>query len=196
MTSALVVDDLQTGRTVLRAALEKRGWDVKTAANLAEALAIDPPPSLVVADLHLPDSRGLVTVDRLRRAYPAATLLFTSAASDEPELVQAMQAGGLVLHAKGPPLDWLPEAGMTDSIEAAFGPHWPTKLIAALAAAITALGWAYVGAQKQQLVDELGRLTVIVDRQQDTVNRQQEALHAIRTDLAIIAARLGRAEAR
>jgi CheY-like chemotaxis protein/nitrogen-specific signal transduction histidine kinase len=66
---ALVVDDLEENRTLLRRALENEGWHVREAENGREALArIDEEaPSLILLDLMMPVMDGFEFVVEMRK---------------------------------------------------------------------------------------------------------------------------------
>ena len=70
------------------------GFDVKHAGTLGEALdELDRPFDVVLLDLSLPDSAGLETVDRMRRAAPQLPLVVLSGRDDEEVALQALQGG-------------------------------------------------------------------------------------------------------
>jgi CheY-like chemotaxis protein len=73
---ALVVDDQEDSRAVLRAALEKEGWQVSEAENGAVALekVEAQPPSLILLDLMMPVMDGFEFVMRMRRMESAWTI--------------------------------------------------------------------------------------------------------------------------
>ena len=66
--SALVVDDEEDARELLRRMLEAEGWSVATAADGREALSFleDRTPSLILLDLMMPEMDGFAVVEHLR----------------------------------------------------------------------------------------------------------------------------------
>ncbi|HEX2740112.1 MAG TPA: diguanylate cyclase, partial [Rubrobacter sp.] len=69
-------------------------FDVKHVGTLGEALdELDQPFGVVLLDLSLPDSAGLQTVERMRRAAPELPLVVLSGRDDEEIALQALQGG-------------------------------------------------------------------------------------------------------
>jgi signal transduction histidine kinase/DNA-binding response OmpR family regulator len=73
---ALVIDDQEDSRAVLRAALEKEGWQVSEAENGAVALekVEARPPSLILLDLMMPVMDGFEFVMRMREMESGWTI--------------------------------------------------------------------------------------------------------------------------
>jgi diguanylate cyclase len=73
----------------------RQEFDVKHVGTLGEALdELDRPPfEVVLLDLSLPDSAGLQTVERMRRAAPQLPLVVLSGRDDEEVALQALQSG-------------------------------------------------------------------------------------------------------
>jgi len=90
----LLVEDDRELRTTLRDALAVEGFEVLTAASLAEGLALvaHGAPDIVLLDLGLPDGDGetLLATLRLRRAIP---LLVISARQAEGQKIRLLDAG-------------------------------------------------------------------------------------------------------
>jgi two-component system response regulator RegA len=80
--AVLVVDDDHSFRSTLARAFQRRGWEVRQAANVVEALARAESPEYAVVDLSLPVGDGL-TVVREFVSHDAATctVLLTGFAS-------------------------------------------------------------------------------------------------------------------
>ena len=69
-------------------------FDVKHVGTLGDALdELDQPFGVVLLDLSLPDSAGLQTVERMRRAAPELPLVVLSGRDDEEIALQALQGG-------------------------------------------------------------------------------------------------------
>ncbi len=89
----LVVDDDLHIRRLLRATLERAGYDVEAAINGAEALSFaGHAPDAVLLDLGLPDRDGLELIPLLKRKIPAP-LLVISARETTEDKVAALDLG-------------------------------------------------------------------------------------------------------
>jgi CheY-like chemotaxis protein len=73
---ALVVDDDEASRTMLRRTLEARGWEVKEAENGRQALAVvaQECPDLIMLDLMMPEADGFEVVEALRGDAATASI--------------------------------------------------------------------------------------------------------------------------
>ena len=70
----LLVDDVESVRTTLKAALEMNGFEVVAAAGVNEALQCIGAGKfdVLISDLHMPDrGDGLTVVSAMRNAHPA-----------------------------------------------------------------------------------------------------------------------------
>lgn len=96
--TAMVVDDSNAMRHVLRMILEEAGYEVEEAPEgrsaLARLLALEAPPDLLLVDLNMPelDGYGLVEAVRERFAGPPSILMVTSE-SDRERILRALEAG-------------------------------------------------------------------------------------------------------
>ncbi len=102
--SVLLVEDDRELRTLLRDALSIEGYDMLTAASLAEGLALlahaggpnrsadDPGIDLILLDLGLPDGDGEVLLSTLRRRH-AIPVLVISARQAEGHKIRLLDAG-------------------------------------------------------------------------------------------------------
>jgi len=88
----LLVDDIESVRTTLKAALEMNGFEVVAAAGVNEALQCIGSGrfDVLISDLHMPDrGDGLTVVSAMRNAHPqAVTLVY----SGYPEMEEATNA--------------------------------------------------------------------------------------------------------
>ncbi|HXO39121.1 MAG TPA: response regulator [Candidatus Acidoferrum sp.] len=88
----LLVDDIESVRTTLQAALEINGFEVVTAGGVNEALQCIAAEKfdVLISDLHMPDrGDGLTVVSAMRNAHPkAVTLVY----SGYPEMEEATNA--------------------------------------------------------------------------------------------------------
>ena len=93
-TAVLVVDDEQSLREFVRRNLDARGFQVHTAANGLEALAIFNTESidLVVLDVMMPDMDGLETIRRMRQRSQLPIVVL-SALGQEEDKIQALNLG-------------------------------------------------------------------------------------------------------
>jgi two-component system KDP operon response regulator KdpE len=92
--TVLVVDDEVSLRDFVRRNLEVRGYDVLTAANGLEALAIFNTHivSLVILDVMMPRMDGLETIRRIRQ-NSTVPIIILSALGEESDKVQALNLG-------------------------------------------------------------------------------------------------------
>jgi len=93
-TRILVVEDDADAATVVRAYLEREGYDVTVAHDGVSGLeaALDEPPDLVVLDWMLPGMDGLSFLRALRRAKALPVIMLT-ARSEENDRVAGLEAG-------------------------------------------------------------------------------------------------------
>ncbi|MBU2695406.1 MULTISPECIES: response regulator [Pimelobacter] len=94
MSRVLVVDDEPQILRALGIHLRARGWEVVTAGDGTEALALADAtrPDVVVLDLGLPDMDGVDVIARLRRGSSVPVLVL-SGRSDSVDKVDALDAG-------------------------------------------------------------------------------------------------------
>ncbi|WDV49520.1 response regulator transcription factor [Streptomyces coeruleorubidus] len=92
----LVVDDEPDVTEVLAGVLTGEGWQVRTAADGAGALATarDFRPDAVVLDWMLPDLDGLQVLRELRREAPSVCVLFLTARDAVEDRIAGITAGG------------------------------------------------------------------------------------------------------
>lgn len=114
----LLVDDDDTFRAVLARALVRRGFEVRTAGGVPDALSLlaEGSPSHAVVDLRMPGASGLELVDALRRQAPDARIVVLTGYASIATAVSAMKLGATHYLAK--PAD-------ADQIVAAFGDAAP-----------------------------------------------------------------------
>ena len=120
----LLVDDDDTFRTVLARALGRRGFDVRTAADVDGALSLAraTAPSHAVVDLRMPGASGLELVEALRHLSPDTRIVVLTGYASIATAVSAMKLGATHYLAK--PAD-------ADQIVAAFGDAPPSMLLEA-----------------------------------------------------------------
>jgi two-component system response regulator RegA len=105
----LVMDDDAPLRTRLSRALEQRGFDVRQAASVTEALQTvrDVPPAFAVLDLRLDDGSGLTVVEALRTRRPEARCVMLTGYGNIATAVAAVKAGAI---------DYLPKPADADDV--------------------------------------------------------------------------------
>jgi two-component system response regulator RegA len=108
----LVVDDDAPLCQRLARAMERRGFIVATADNVASgiAAATERPPAFAVVDLRLSDGSGLAIVKALRKARPQAKIVMLTGYGNIATAVAAVKAGAL---------DYLPKPADADAVERA-----------------------------------------------------------------------------
>jgi two-component system OmpR family response regulator len=92
----LVVDDEPDLAEVLSGVLAYEGWEVRTAGDVAGALAQAGTfrPDAVVLDVMLPDGDGLGVLRRLRADQPDVCVLFLTARDSVEDRIAGITAGG------------------------------------------------------------------------------------------------------
>lgn len=80
MPRVLVVDDDDEVREMLRQMLERKGYEVTTAADGKQGIARyrEDPPDLIVLDIVMPEKEGLETIMELRRDDPGVKIIAIS----------------------------------------------------------------------------------------------------------------------
>jgi two-component system response regulator RegA len=93
--SLLVVDDDDVFRPRLARALADRGYDVRAAAGVAEALRLarEDSPELAVVDLRMPDGTGLELVRDLIAIDPSTRIVVLTGYGSIATAVEAMRLG-------------------------------------------------------------------------------------------------------
>lgn len=108
----LIVDDDAPLRTRLARAMEDRGFQVETAASVAEGISISraDPPAFAVVDLRLTDGNGLEVVEALRAARSEMRIVMLTGYGNIATAVAAVKAGAV---------DYLAKPADADAITAA-----------------------------------------------------------------------------
>src|SRR5215510_15518945 len=95
-TSILVVDDEEGIRNYLKTLLKLKGYDVSTVASGSEAIeyfSSNPPPSLILMDILMPEVDGLETLKRLRKSEKELPVIMLSCIGETRTIVEAMRSG-------------------------------------------------------------------------------------------------------
>ena len=95
MAKILVVDDKEMMRDSLEATLSRAHFDVETAGNAADALALihKQPFDVVLTDLKMPQMDGLQFIDELKRIGTDAQVVMMTAFASVDTAVEAMRKG-------------------------------------------------------------------------------------------------------
>ncbi len=93
--SILVVDDDDLLRQQLARAFERRGLEVRTAANLAEAKALitEESPELAVVDLKMPDGSGMKLLELLHQVDPTTKSVMLTGYGSIATAIDAVRLG-------------------------------------------------------------------------------------------------------
>ncbi len=93
--SLLLVDDDEPFLKRLARAMERRGFEVRTAGSVAEgkAMALARPPAFAVVDLRLEDGNGLDVVEALRERRPDARIVVLTGYGAIATAVAAVKIG-------------------------------------------------------------------------------------------------------
>ena len=94
----LIADDTAMFRAMLRDSLERAGYEVVgEAQNGAEAIELfeELGPDLVAMDLVMPETNGIVAMQRILEKNPDAVILGCSALGQERFVSQALEAGAV-----------------------------------------------------------------------------------------------------
>lgn len=91
----LIIDDEASLRQTLARILQRAGFDVTTAANGTEgiALATNQPFDLIYLDIRMPDMNGLDALQTLRAKLPEVPILLFTAQPDIHSAVEALRRG-------------------------------------------------------------------------------------------------------
>src|SRR5262245_30964929 len=91
----LVADDEVNMRKVLRAMLQKEGFDVDTAEDGETALSMirEKAPDLLITDLRMPRRDGLSLLDVVRKEFPQLLVILITAHGTVDSAVAALRRG-------------------------------------------------------------------------------------------------------
>jgi two-component system chemotaxis response regulator CheY len=99
MAKAMVIDDSRAIRMILTRSLNKVGYDVCTAGDGKEALAIlneqAPELAFFLVDWNMPEMSGLEFIQRVRRMpfYADVPLMMVTTETEVGQMVKALEAG-------------------------------------------------------------------------------------------------------
>ncbi len=93
--SILIVDDQDSIRHFLERSLTEAGYDVRCAADGAQAVTCfdEQTPDLVILDLRLPDTTGIKLLAQFKERIPEIPVIMMTAFAEVESAVQAMKQG-------------------------------------------------------------------------------------------------------
>lgn len=108
----IVIDDDEILCTRLAKAMEKRGYEVRTAFSVADGIRIakEFEPEFAVVDLRLADGNGLEVVDALRHIVEDCRIIMMTAYGNIATAVAAVKAGAIDYLAKPADADMIEKA--------------------------------------------------------------------------------------
>ena len=94
-TKILLVDDEVEFASALAERLQMRGYDVKTASNGLEAMALfhNSPPDVVILDLRIPGMDGLEILKNIKIFDPTIEVLILTGHGDVESVAEGMKNG-------------------------------------------------------------------------------------------------------
>ena len=95
-STAIVIDDSATSRTMLRRGLNNAGFEVVGEAGTAEGalqLYTTHRPTLIIFDIVLPKTDGVTAATQLLKAYPDANVVICSAIASRDKILACREAG-------------------------------------------------------------------------------------------------------
>ena len=117
--TALVVDDEQVVRLVLRRYLGRVGWAVveaETAERALELLSAGAAPDIVLCDLHLPGLSGTALCRRILEMHPALAPRLIVTTGDATKAVDELQRAGIDCPILGKPFALTELQRIVDSV--------------------------------------------------------------------------------
>ena len=95
MNRTLIIDDDATIRTALQVCFARRGWEVRTAPGVQEALSQirQSSFSLIVCDVRMQDGDGLDLLREVRRLHPETPIIILTAYANVSDAVRAIRYG-------------------------------------------------------------------------------------------------------
>jgi len=119
--SCLIVDDDEVLRTRLGLAIQARGYEVRTASDGDEALALaaDACPHMAIIDLKMPGMNGLELLTRLREQCAATRVVVLTGWGSIANAISAIRAGAV---------NYVTKPADATEILAAFDPSDPQDL--------------------------------------------------------------------
>lgn len=151
LPSLLLVDDVDTFRSVLKRALEKRGYMVVDADSVENALPLAEasPPEYAVIDLKMHGASGLVLVQRLHELDPNTRIVMLTGYASIATAVEAIKLGAT---------QYLSKPANADEIVAAFSHNASADIqLETQPITINQLEWEHIN---RVLQEQNGNITV------------------------------------
>jgi len=112
----LIVDDDDSFRNRLSRAMEKKGFEVKDAKTVVDAIKLTKsfPPNFAIVDLRLEDGNGLDVVQEINKIRKDSRIVMLTGYGNLPTAVAAVKAGALDYMAKPVDADDVESALLAD----------------------------------------------------------------------------------
>ena len=125
--SLLIVDDDDPLRMRLDRAMEKKGFQVKDAKTVENAIkmVISAPPKFALVDLRLEDGNGLDVVKEINKAKKDSRIVMLTGYGNLPTAVAAVKSGAIDYLAKPADADDVEKALLADPSKKAAPPENP-----------------------------------------------------------------------
>lgn len=96
-TKVLLVDDEVEFASALAERLQMRNYEVRTASNGLEAMALfhESPPDVVLLDLKIPGMDGLEILSNIKKFDPSIEVLMLTGHGDVASVQKGLQSGAL-----------------------------------------------------------------------------------------------------
>jgi two-component system response regulator RegA len=173
LPTLLLVDDDDTFRSVLKRALEKRGYAVIDASCVEDALPLaeDSPPEYAVIDLKMHGASGLVLVQRLHELDPNTRIVMLTGYASIATAVEAIKLGAT---------QYLSKPANATEIVAAFGHSAsPDKPVDATPATVDRLEWEHIN---RVLLEQNGNISAtarLLNMHRRTLQRKLAKRHVV-----------------
>jgi len=95
MKNILIIEDVATFGLMLKTWFTKKGFDVRTSLNIADAKKEieSSQPNLIISDLRLPDGNGLDLLKWTKDKYPEIVIIIMTSYADIQTAVESIRAG-------------------------------------------------------------------------------------------------------
>lgn len=166
LPTLLLVDDDDTFRSVLKRALEKRGFAVTDAPSVESALPLAEanPPEYAVIDLKMQGASGLVLVQRLHELDPNTRIVMLTGYASIATAVEAIKLGAT---------QYLPKPANADEIVAAFGHRADAGCaIDARPVSIDQLEWEHINRVLQEQNGNISATARVLNMHRRTLQRK------------------------
>ncbi len=170
----LLVDDNDTFRSVLKRALEKRGYAVVDAGSVERALPLVEanPPEYAVIDLKMQGASGLVLVQRLHELDPNTRIVMLTGYASIATAVEAIKLGAT---------QYLSKPANADEIVTAFGHSAnPDQAVDAQPATVVQLEWEHINRVLHEQNGNISNTARVLNMHRRTLQRKLNKKPAIK----------------